>query len=183
MTFFEIAKDSDVRQSEGGSAAQRNSNPGPVRIATIPAHSAGRTEKPRRNSANQNPITQSHGRPRAEANLGNAFGYMRIESDLPVFATGLGPNLKRKCRELLFGKANRPLSAILIIRLQEDHPGFGPVDESIHANRPDGRVQDVERVIRLVDDGLDISNNVPEMGVHRFSLVGPAAGYPERGLT
>jgi hypothetical protein len=163
MVFFEITKDPDVRQSESGPAAQGNPNGGPVRLARLLAWGPGYEKNPCPNSATQNPMKQPHGGPHCEATLRNALSYVGVESDLPVLAAGLGPNLERKRGELLFGKTGDTFSAILVSTLQKDETRFGTINKSIHRNRSDWRVKDELRVIRLMDERANISNDVPEM--------------------
>jgi hypothetical protein len=47
MVFFEITKNSDVRQPESGPAAQCNSNRWSIPVATFLGYGAGWGEKPR----------------------------------------------------------------------------------------------------------------------------------------
>lgn len=88
---------------------------------------------------------------------------MGVESDLPVVAAGLAPNLERKCGELLFRKSCDSISPVLIPTLEEDEAGFSPVDKSIDRNDSDWCVNDAERVIRLMDERTHVPNDVPEM--------------------
>ena len=94
--------------------------------------------------------------------LKESFGQILIKPDLAVIIGRLHPDLERKSGELLFGKARDPDSPMFVGALQENVACFTSIDKSLDRNRSNGCVENIESIVRLLNDGSNVTVYVPE---------------------
>jgi hypothetical protein len=80
----------------------------------------------------------------------------------PFFSADFIRISKGKCGELLFGKALDPDSPMFVSAPSENVACFTSIDKSLDRNRSNGCVENIDDVVRLLNDRPNVTVYVPE---------------------